>query len=65
MLALSISPSLLNDLPREEQQDIDELYLLLCEKKVVRLNAKLTCTNLTSVAMNHTVSLLVLVVKLR
>lgn len=54
MLALSISPSLLNDLPREEQQDIDELYLLLCEKKVVRLNAKLTSTNLTSVAMNHT-----------
>lgn len=54
MLALSISPSLLNDLPREEQQDIDELYLLLCEKRVVRLNAKLTSTNLTSVAMNHT-----------
>ena len=54
MLALSISPSLLNDLPREEQQDIDELYLLLCEKKVVRLNAKPTSTNLTSVAMNHT-----------
>lgn len=53
-LALSISPSLLNDLPREEQQDVDELYLLLCEKKVVRLNAKLTSTNSTSVTMNRT-----------
>lgn len=53
-LALSISPSLLNDLPREDQQDIDELYLLLCENKVVRLNAKLTSTNSTSVAMTRT-----------
>lgn len=53
-LALSISPSLLNNLPREEQQDIDALYLLLCEKKVVRLNAKLTSTNSTSVSINHT-----------
>jgi hypothetical protein len=43
----------LNELPREEQQDIDELYLLLCEKKVVHLNAKLTSTNSTSVVMNH------------
>jgi len=51
-LSLSISPNLLNDLPREEQQDIDELYLLLCENKVVRLNTKLTSTNSTSVAMN-------------
>lgn len=51
-LGLSISPELLNDLPREEQQDIDELYLLLCENKVVRLNAKLTSSNSTSVAMN-------------
>lgn len=53
-LGLSISPSLLNDLPREDQQDIDELYLLLCENKVLRLNAKLTSTDSTSVAMNHT-----------
>ena len=53
-LAISISPSLLNDLPREEQKDIDELYLLLCEKKVVRLDAKLTSTDSTSVAMNRT-----------
>ena len=52
-LGLSISPSFLNNLPREEQQDIDELYLLLCEKKVVRLNAKLTSSDLTSIIMHH------------
>ena len=52
-LGLSISPSLLNELPQEEQQDIDELYLLLCKKQVVRLNAKLTSTDSTSIAMNH------------
>ena len=40
-LAISISPSMLNELPCEEQRDIDELYLLLCDKKVVRSNAKL------------------------
>jgi len=52
-LGLSISPSLLNELPREEQQDIDELYLLLCEKRVIRLNAKLTSTDSTSIDMNN------------
>lgn len=39
---------------RDEQQDIDELYLLLLEKQVVRLNTKLTSTDSTSVAINHT-----------
>ena len=53
-LSISIPPILLNDLPREEQQDIDELYLLLCEKKVVRLNAKLTSTDSMSVDMKYT-----------
>ena len=52
-LSISIPPILLNDLPREEQQDIDELYLLLCEKKVVRLNAKLTSTDSMSVDMKY------------
>ncbi|MBE5077513.1 abortive infection system toxin AbiGii family protein [Anaerotignum lactatifermentans] len=51
-LSLSISPSLLNDLSSEEQHDIDELYLLLCEKKVVRLNAKLSSTE-SIVVMNQ------------
>lgn len=52
-LSFSISPNLLNDLSSEEQHDIDELYLLLCEKKVVRLNAKLTSTSLTSVTVSN------------
>lgn len=52
-LGLSILPSLLNNLPREEQQDIDELYLFLCEKQVIRLNAKLTPNDSTTITMNH------------
>ena len=52
-LAISISPGLLNALSLEEQRDIDELYLLLCEKRVVRLNAKLTDTNSTSMTMSN------------
>ena len=44
---------MLNALSLEEQQDIDELYLLLCEKKVVRLSAKLTSTSSTAVTMNN------------
>lgn len=53
-LSLSISPSLLNDLTKEEQQDVDELYLLLCERKVVRLNAKLTSADSISIVPNKT-----------
>ena len=52
-LAISISPDLLKALSLEEQQDIDELYLLLCEKKVVRLSAKLTSISSTAVTMNN------------
>lgn len=52
-LDISISPDLLNALSLEEQQDIDELYLLLCEKKVVRLSARLTSTSSTAVTMNN------------
>ena len=52
-LAISISPDLLKALSLEEQQDIDELYLLLCEKKVVRLSAKLTSISSTTVSMNN------------
>ena len=44
---------MLNALSLEEQRDIDELYLLLCEKRVVRLNAKLTDTNSTSMTMSN------------
>lgn len=49
--SLAISPNLLSDISPEEQQDIDELYLLLFEKKVIRLNAKLTSTDLATVDM--------------
>ena len=52
-LAISISPDLLKALSLEEQQDIDELYLLLCEKKVVRLSTKLTSISSTTVSMNN------------
>lgn len=52
-LGLSISTSLLNELPQEEQQDIDELYLFLCKKQVVRLNAKLTSIDSKSIDMKH------------
>ncbi len=52
-LAISISPDLLNTLSPEEQQEIDNIYLLLYEKKVVRLNARLTSTSSTTVTMNN------------
>ena len=52
-LDLSIAPELLSNIPSEEQQTIDELYLLLCERKVVRLNAKLTSTDSTMISMNQ------------
>jgi hypothetical protein len=53
-LGLSIKPCLLNNLTREEQQDIDELYLLLCENKTVRLNAILSESNSTVVFLKQT-----------
>lgn len=49
----SFSPSMLNNLSSEEQHDIDELYLLLCKKQVVRLNAKLTSTDSTAVTAHQ------------
>lgn len=57
-LDLSVSPSLLRKLSREEQQDIDELYLLLCKKRVLRLNAQLTATDSTAINMGHSNSML-------
>ena len=50
-LGLSITPSLLNELSQEEQQDIEELYLLLCKKKVLRSNVKITSTDSASITM--------------
>lgn len=56
-LDLSFSPSLLKKLSREEQQDVDELYLLLCKKRVLRLNAQLTATDSTTMDMDHSNSI--------
>lgn len=43
-LGLSFSPTKLNDLSVANQHDIDELYLLLCQKQAMRVNAKLIPT---------------------
>ena len=52
-LEVSFSPSLLNDLPLEQQQDIDEVYVLLILHKMVRLNGKLTSTESTSITVDE------------
>ncbi len=49
--AISIDPSLLSDLSVEEQQEIDELYLLLTIHKPVRFNGKLTSTEGTKITL--------------
>lgn len=48
-LGISFPPKELEELSAENQHNIDELYLLLCKKQVVRLNAKLTATNSTAI----------------
>lgn len=48
-LGLSILPSLLNSLSQNEQRDIDELYLLLIQRRVVRLNSKLSFSEPASI----------------
>ena len=49
---LSISPSRIKSLSAEEQQTIDELYLLLVDKKTVKLNGKLSYDDSTSFTVN-------------
>lgn len=41
-LDLTIVPHRLDNMSLEEAQCVDEIYLLLCKKKVIRLNAKIT-----------------------
>lgn len=53
LFEFNFSPNLLNDLSFEEQQDIDELYLLLHQKRIIRLNEKLITTNETAVTINN------------
>ena len=50
---LSISPILLNNLSHEEQRNIDEVYLTLCKRKVVRLNTKVTSIDSTSITVKQ------------
>ncbi len=50
-LEMSINPEKLNNLTREDQCDIDELYLLLCKKQILRRKMKLHSTDSTSIPM--------------
>lgn len=52
-MGLSFSPERLTEMTSEEQHDVNLLYLLLCEKKVVRLNGKLTSTEVPPKTENH------------
>ncbi|MDU7338717.1 MAG: hypothetical protein E7L17_11450 [Clostridium sp.] len=49
-LDLLISPSQLND-SENDRKELEELYLLLVEKKVIRLNAKLDASQTTEIRM--------------
>lgn len=49
-LGLSFNPTKINDKENYEEQ-INELYLLLIEKKVIRLNAKLNATETTGMVL--------------
>lgn len=48
---LSITPEMLNDISDEIRYDVEELYLLACKNKVLRLNAKLNSAEATSISM--------------
>lgn len=43
-LSISFSPKELNTLSSEDQQDVEELYLLLCKKIPLRANTKIRST---------------------
>lgn len=49
---LSISTSILKGLTTEEQRCIDELYLLICDHKIVRLSGNFTYDESTSITFN-------------
>lgn len=52
VLGIEFVPALETDWD-EKVQDIEELYLLLIQKKVLRLNAKLTCTEATGAVVEN------------
>ena len=49
VLGLSFSTEMLNTMTGEDQQDVEELYLLLCQKVPLRLNAKINSTDATNI----------------
>ncbi|MBO5316187.1 MAG: hypothetical protein J6B48_07155 [Clostridia bacterium] len=46
-LNLSFEPKYLSDISYENQKDIEELYLLLCKKEIIRINAKVNSSDIT------------------
>lgn len=48
-IGLQITPKMIENLTNEMQHDIEELYILLCEEKVLRLSKKLKYTEATSI----------------
>lgn len=48
-LGLSFSTDAVDSMSAEDQQDIEELYLLLCKKVPLRLNAKINSTDATNI----------------
>jgi hypothetical protein len=50
---LPITPKMIESITDEMQHDIEELYILLCEKKVLRLSEKLKYTEATSINIDQ------------
>lgn len=48
-LSVTFDPQKLNSLSREDQQDAEELYLLLCRELPLRLNAKLNSADVSGI----------------
>lgn len=51
-LGVKFDPKKLHSLSHEDQQDIEELYLLLCRELPLRLNAKIDSTDATNIESN-------------
>ncbi len=51
-LGVTFSPKELNNLSSEDQQEIEELYLLLCRKIPLRSNAKITSTEANKIEIS-------------
>ncbi|MBR1972464.1 MAG: hypothetical protein IKA16_03415, partial [Oscillospiraceae bacterium] len=49
---MTFLPNELNTLSSEDQQDVEELYLLLCRKIPLRANAKITSTEANKIEIS-------------